>query len=242
MKERDLAPDLISEPYFEGSKITVSSEESGTREMGPLFPFIVSGGTNTERLYFTHLTDITKYKFNIKPKYFADESDYTEKFPIRIREILAKNADAKIFCVFDWDTVFGDKSEDQKLKRKHDDFIIQFDKEIARGILTICPSMPCIEYWFLLHFEDYKDLLKNYAQVSNRLAPHIKPYFDDSSKALKKLLKSEKYLQDSSWVQKLCADGKLELAISRAENNIRDGEARNDLNNHSYTYVYKLFK
>ena len=69
-----------------------------TREMLPLAPFVVSGGRNTERYYFIHVNALSaKYKFNIRPEYFGDESAYTEVFPKRIAEILSKNADAKIF-------------------------------------------------------------------------------------------------------------------------------------------------
>ena len=73
--------------------------------------------------------------------------------------------------------------------------------------------MPSIEYWFLLHYEDYTGLLKGYPAVSNRLAPYMKGCFTDSSKGFKQLLKREKYLKDATWVKNLCADGKLLEAI-----------------------------
>ena len=52
----------------------------------------------------------------------------------------------------------------------------------------------------------------------------------------------ETYIQDPSWVAKLCADGKLDLAITRAEENIKKAIEANDLNNQSYTHVYRIFK
>lgn len=42
-----------------------------------------------------HINDITNYKFNIRPEYFGDESNYTESFPKKIKEILKTNNDAK---------------------------------------------------------------------------------------------------------------------------------------------------
>lgn len=241
MKKRELAPDVKTPPYFEKA-LPPTPPEEGSREMGPLYPFLISGGTNTERYYFIHITDITDYKFNIIPRYFSDESKYNELFPQRIKEILGSNAEAKIYCVFDWDTVYGDKSKYKKLEEKHNNFIKQFKHEISSGVVTLCPSMPCFEYWLLLHFEEYTGLLKNYSKVANRLAPHIKTYFHSSGKKLKKLLKSEKHLRDSSWVQKLCADNKLELAIERAKKSIKDSEGAHDLNKRSFTFVYKLFR
>ena len=178
MKERLLAEDIKQQQYFEAVPAPSPEKDEGTREMGPLYPFLISGGTNTERYYFTHINDTTEYKFNIRPKYFADESNYTEAFPKRIKEILNANTDPKIFCVFDWDTIYG---IDAKIK-KHEDFEKQFRTEIDNGNVVICPSMPSIEYWFLLHFEDYTNILKDYPAVSARLAPHIKPCFPNSSK------------------------------------------------------------
>ena len=238
MKERELAEIIEQKQYFEDVSAPSPEEDEGTRDMGPLYPFLISGGTNTERYYFTHINDTTEYKFNIRPKYFADESNYTEAFPKRIKEILNANTDPKIFCVFDWDTIYG---IDAKIK-KHEDFEKQFRTEIDNGNVVICPSMPSIEYWFLLHFEDKTDLLKDYRAISNILAPYIKPCFADPTKNLKKLLKQEKYLQDSTWVKNLCSDGKLNAAIERAEDNIKAAEDAGELKNQSYSYVYKAFK
>lgn len=100
-----------------------------TREMLPLAPFVVSGGRNTERYYFIHVNALSaKYKFNIRPEYFGDESAYTEVFPKRIAEILSKNADAKIFCVFDVDTVVKDGLQD-----RHEAFVASLKSEIESG-------------------------------------------------------------------------------------------------------------
>ena len=238
MEERYLAEVVEQQQYFEAVPAPSQEEDEGTRDMGPLYPFLISGGTNTERYYFTHINDTTGYKFNIFPKYFGNEASYTEIFPERIKDIIKNNAGAKIFCVFDWDTIYG---IDAKIK-KHEDFEKQFRTEIDNGNVVICPSMPSIEYWFLLHFEDKTDLLKNYRAISNILAPYIKPCFADPTKNLKKLLKQEKYLQDSTWVKNLCSDGKLDTAIKRAEDNIKSAEEAGELKNQSYSYVYKAFK
>lgn len=213
-------------------------QDDGTRDMGEQYPFLICGGTNTERYYFTHVNDNTDYKFNIKPKYFGDESNYTDAFPKRIKEVLNANNDVKIFCVFDWDTIYGDETK----QRKHEAFEKLFKEEIATGTVIVCPSMPSIEYWFLLHFVDETKLLKSYGEVAGVLASYLKPCFPDRTKPLKKLLKSEKYLKDAVWVENLCADGKLEAAKERAEKNIKVAEATGKLEEQSYSYVYKVFK
>ena len=124
----------------------------------------------------------------------------------------------------------------------HQQFINQFKEEITAGILTLCPSMPSIDYWFLLHYVDNTKFLKDYDAVANLLARYLKPSFSDNTKPLKKLLKMEKYLKESIWVEKLCAGGKLDLAISRAEKNITLALETGELENQSYSFVYKVFK
>lgn len=238
MKERELGETIEQKRFFEAVPASpLPEQDEGKRDMGSLYPFLISGGRNTERWYFVHINDITDYKFNIIPKYFGDESNYTEVFPKRIKSILEKNIDAKVYCVFDWDTIFNDNDN----LAKHKAFENEIQADIDNGKVILCPSMPSIEYWFLLHFQNYTELIKTNGNAIGILAPHIKTWFS-SDKKLSKILKSEKYIKFPHWVENLCADGKLELAIQRAENNINTAKENNDLDNQSYTYVYKLFK
>lgn len=234
MEQRELNKEE-EEKYFSSSeKVPQVEVDEGTREIGKQLPFIISGGSNTEYYYFKHINDLTQFKFHIKPEYFGDESAYISLFPKRIEEIKRKNDDAKVFCVYDMDTVFLNSVN----KEKHKDF----EKKVKddSNIVELCPSMPCIEYWFLLHFINYTNKLENYSKVSQLLAPYIKPCFPQPSVKLKKLLKSKEYVEDPQWVRELSADGKLETAIKRAEENIAN--AKNDIENLSYSYVYKIFK
>ena len=237
MKERDLGESVEQKRFFETVDVPSTEQDEGTRDMTPLLPFVVSGGQNTERYYFIHISSLTYYKFKIVPEYFGDESNYTEVFPKRIKGILEKNTDAKIFCVFDWDTIFDNEDN----LNKHKAFESEIQTDIDNGSVILCPSMPSIEYWFLLHFENHTQLIKTNGNAIGFLAPHIKSWFS-SDKKLSRILKSEKYIQSPHWVEKLCSDGKLELAIERAETNINIAKENNELDNQSYTYVYKLFK
>ena len=87
MEKRKLAEVVEQQQYFEVVEAPSPEQDEGTRDMGPLYPFLISGGTNTERFYFTHINDTTDYKFNIKPKYFGNESSYPEIFPEIIKAI-----------------------------------------------------------------------------------------------------------------------------------------------------------
>lgn len=74
MMEKELAESIERQKYFKVVTTPSSELDDGTREMGELYPFLICGGTNTERFYFTHINDTTDYKFNIRPRYFGDES------------------------------------------------------------------------------------------------------------------------------------------------------------------------
>ena len=240
MEKRELRETIEQKRFFDAAPASALPEQDeGKRDMGPLYPFLISGGKNTERWYFAHIHDITDYKFNIIPKYFGDESGYTEVFPNRIKSILEKNADAKIFCVFDWDTIFDNETNQEK----HRTFEEELQSEIENGTVILCPSMPSIEYWFLLHFENHTDLIKSCGKkLQSLLSSHMMPYFTGSDKKLLNLLKDNNYIKNGEWVKKMCADGKLQLAIQRAEENINAAIKNGNLDNQSYTYVYKLFK
>ena len=241
MKERDLGESVEQKRFFETVDLPSTVQDEGTRDMTPLLPFVVSGGQNTERYYFIHISNLTDYKFKIVPEYFGDESNYTEVFPKRIKGILEKNTDAKIFCVFDWDTIFDNEDN----LNKHKAFESEIQTDIDNGSVILCPSMPSIEYWFLLHFENHTQLINSCGRkLQSLLTPYMMPYFPNSNKKLLNLLKDEGYIGNgkSDWVEKLCSDGKLELAIERAETNINIAKENNELDNQSYTYVYKLFK
>lgn len=137
MEKKDLADSIEQQKYFTSVEVAPLDTDDGTRDMGELYPFVISGGKNTERYYFMHVNDTTEYKFNLRPKYFSDESNYTESFTKRINEILESNNDARIFCVFDWDTIYDNRTRLQK----HKIFERNFRNEISEGTVTLCPSI-----------------------------------------------------------------------------------------------------
>ena len=234
---RSLKENIEQNHYFESTGVIASDE--GQRDLKPLYPFIISGGENTERYYFEHISKLTKYKFNIVPKFFSDESSYTEVFTLRIEKILKENNDALIYAVYDVDTVFNDKSPKKILQAKNKDFEKKYK---GNKSVILCPSMPSIEYWFLLHFKNITKLIKTCGDVCGLMANYMKFCFENPEIIFSKLIKQKKHLTNPSWVANLCADGKLELAIKRAEENIKKAIETNDLNNQSFTFVYRIFK
>ena len=63
MGEREIAEGVKKLPYFKVvADEPMSEQNDGTRDIGELYPFLICGGTNTERYYFMHINDKTNYK------------------------------------------------------------------------------------------------------------------------------------------------------------------------------------
>lgn len=156
---------------------------------------IVVGAGLTEFWYLKHLKRHNGYNYVLRPSLFGDESMQT--IQSRIYDVLETGATA--VCVFDEDVRQWNETESKRLEEIH-------RKYKGNSKVILASSMPSIEYWLLLHFEN-----------TNR-------YFGTSSKtieALKKHLtgfdKKEHYLKQDKWMAELLAQDKMETAYSRAK-------------------------
>lgn len=162
---KNLSKEEPHKSYFKKeSEIEETVDEAG-RELKPLDPFVISGGQNTERFYFKAVSELTDYHFNVLPEYFGKESQYITEFSSRIKIITDGDPDAKIFCVFDLDTIVNDTTN----KKNYEKFKLAIRDQIDSGTVTLCPSMPCFEYWLLLHFKNITTRMKNNACVTSLL-------------------------------------------------------------------------
>ena len=104
--------------------------------------YIVGEGI-TEQFYFTHLRQIMGYRCTIRPRFFGNTS--IKEIQKKVEELLSNRV--YVICVFDADVSVRDDAENKRLAgfiKKHKD---------NKNVL-ICSSLPSIEYWFLLHFEN----------------------------------------------------------------------------------------
>jgi hypothetical protein len=103
--------------------------------------------------------------------------------------------DAKIWCVFD--TEASDNSE-----------FVSALREAKKAPLSLAISNPCIEYWFLLHYEYSTSSLANCDSVCLALSKWISNYAKNQNRL--SVLLSEKILPNTS------------KAIETAENCLKD--------------------
>lgn len=166
----------------------------------------------TEQYYFKHIRSIFNYRFTLKPYFFGTTSllDMDRK----ISEVL--DGGGLAICVFDTDVTLRNNSERKKLQSLHR----KYDK---KKNVIFCDSLPSIEYWFLLHF-----------QLTNRYFVDAKAVERELRVFVPNFKKTTSFLEKAKWVEEMCSNDKLEVALQRA-NSFDEAGA-------SYSNIYKAFK
>lgn len=174
-------------------------------------PTIIGAGL-TERWYFMHMNELEHLKVKVRPRYFGHENIFClEK---RVAQVLKEEGTAIV--VFDADVSTWNNAEKAKLDALK-------EKYAKNKHVTLCDSLPSIEYWFLLHYQN-----------TNR-------YFGTSKAVVKELVryisnfdKTEGFLSNRRWVEDMCAEGRLKAAYQRAKDFGDSGE--------SYTHIPEMLE
>lgn len=182
-----------------------------TRSSNFPIPVIIGAGI-TEQWYFTHIREILNLRLKIRPRYFGTEN--IKQLDKKISQVINEGSIA--ICVFDADTSEFDETEKSKvtaLKKKY----------AGKKNVILCDSLPSLEYWFLLHYEDTNKHFINAHAVQKELQFFIPQYE-----------KSDSFLQNQKWVEDMTTNGKLETAIKRAK--------KYEAAQGSYSNVYKAIE
>jgi ribosomal protein S18 len=172
--------------------------------------YIIGEGI-TEQYYFTHIKQLHGFHCIIKPRFFGNTSIFGMRK--KIEELLRE--DVIVICVFDADVSMHNENERKNLEQLKNKF--RKNKN-----LILCDSLPSIEYWFLLHYENTNRYFIDFKAVENSLRKYINDYE-----------KTIQFLEKEKWVSDLCAENKLNKAIVRAK--------QLDSENGSYSNMYKAF-
>ncbi len=156
----------------------------------------------TEWHYFTDLKQTERYSFKVKPE-LPKHSD-VDAIVKKAKKLLTDGYD-KVLCLFDMDRIYTDKTENSKYL-KHRNKLHNKKNKIGRQIIFY-ETMPCIEFWFLLHFINYSTgVYPDYNSLKSKLLSYLKGYD-----------KSDKYFKKNKIYQILTTQGSIELAIDSAE-------------------------
>jgi len=142
---------------------------------------IVCEGEKTESYYFKEL--INHYKIstaNVKVDGRCGSSplcvfEYAEK--LCLKESQKGDVYDRVYCVFDKDTHATYDRAMQKIKNKK--------------LFYAANSVPCFEYWLLLHFEKTTKpyTRKGKSSIANEVLKHLKQYIQDYEKGNKHIFK-----------------------------------------------------
>jgi len=156
---------------------------------------VIIGAGKTEQWYFTHLQKIMNYRIKVRPRFFGQEDIF--QMAKKIESVISDGGFA--IAVFDADVASWDEKERKKLESMR-------RKYAKNSNVILCDSLPSIEYWFLLHFASIHRLFPTSVSVIKELVKHL-PGFD----------KTDGYLSQSKWVEALCADNRINHALTEAD-------------------------
>jgi len=188
-----------------------------------VFSFVIDG--KCEFWYLQLLKQHESLNINIEPK-LPQKKKLNDQF--ELIKTLAEESE-KVFWIIDFDTIVKETRETKKgNKTPLREFQELYMKCKTNERITVIINNPCLEYWFLQHFERTSKYFASFEQLEKPLKKYISDYE-----------KTEKYYKNfrQDIYQKL--KPKLSSAVANAENlgefaldNFQTGKAE----------MYKIFR
>ncbi len=167
---------------------------------------VIVGAGITEYWYLKHLKKLTGYSYVLQPSLFGDESMQT--IQQRIKDAISEGS--SVICVFDEDVSQWNDSEKRRLEDIHKTYG-------SNDKVVIASSMPSLEYWFLLHYDN----TNRYFGTSNKVIESLK-------KHISSFCKKEQFLRQEKWVVNIIEKDKMNIAYLRAKQFGHSGESYSD--------------
>lgn len=162
------------------------------------FRAAVVGEGITEWHYFYSLKQTEKLPYQLKPS-LPKHSDYREIFK-KAQQLAAEGYD-QVYCVIDLDVI---QSLDSKAQGRYEK---AKSKLLRNPDIFAFETMPCTEYWFLLHYCDY----------STRIYPDYESVAAELFRFLPDYEKSNAYFQRIKIYTTLKSTGDMEKAQDTAQ-------------------------
>ncbi|WP_339699405.1 RloB family protein [uncultured Roseivirga sp.] len=140
----------------------------------PTFAFVVDGETEIWYLQMLKRNE-RQLRLNIKPE-IPNKKSIEEQF--KLVEDLSESEYPKVFWLVDLDTIIKESRETPKGKKTPLRAFLEIRKVIKRDYknVIIVINNPCLEFWFLLHFEKTSKLFDTCAKAESELKKHLKDY------------------------------------------------------------------
>lgn len=176
------------------------ARKQATRELRTPIPVGIGAGI-TEMFYLQHLRNLKGYKLKLSPRFFGSDNAYDmDKL---VSNVLTGGA--KAICVYDKDVTQWNEEQKRRLA--------EFEQKYAAvEDVVLCPSLPSIEYWFLMHFRDTTKMYQTSKEVIKDLLPFLPGYE-----------KTTTFLQKDGWARKLLQDESFARAMTLFKREVEPG-------------------
>ena len=136
------------------------------------FAFVVDGDTEVWYLQMLKRNE-RELTINIEPK-LPSKKSISEQFNM-VTE-LAQNY-TKVFWIVDYDVIAKETREAKKGVETTEQLFIRLKEKVEKTEnVVVIVNNPCIEFWFLLHFENTTKLFTDCDSAEKQLKKHIKDY------------------------------------------------------------------
>lgn len=136
------------------------------------FAFVVDGDTEVWYLQMLKRNERT-LNINIEPK-LPNKKNITDQY--KMVEELAVDY-TKVFWIVDYDVIIKETREAKKGNETSEQLFIRLKEKVEKNDnVIVIVNNPCIEFWFLLHFEKTSKLFTDCNSAEKQLKKHIKDY------------------------------------------------------------------
>ena len=153
------------------------------KQRKPSIAFVVDGYTEIWYLQMLCRNE-PQVRINIKPEIPSRKSTYDQYLLVKDLHHREYN---KIFWIVDFDTIIKEHKEAREGVNRLKDFIRYRDELNALDNVVVIINNPCLEFWFLLHFE------KGYTYYPKYSDLHIHRYLPNYRKSRYYFIKKDIY-------------------------------------------------
>lgn len=140
----------------------------------PAFAVVVDGETEVWYLQMLKRNE-REIRVSIKPE-IPNKKSVEEQYNLVCD--LANKEFTKVFWIIDLDTVIKEENEAPKGKKSPLKSFEEYRADLAENYenVVIIVNNPCLEFWFLLHFEKTSKYFSNCSGAETELKKHLKNY------------------------------------------------------------------
>lgn len=144
------------------------------RKAETTYAFVVDGKSEVWYLNMLKRNE-PNLRFKIKPE-IPDKKNISQQFEL-VKELVEKEY-PKIYWIVDFDQLLKEARETPIGRENPIQKFIEYQKIINEKYknVVVITNNPCLEFWFLLHFQRTSRVFSTCAKVENQLKSHLKDY------------------------------------------------------------------